>query len=137
VPAESNTIAAMSQNGLLVGIRTAVGAGTWVAPRLAGRMFGLDAVANPQLPYVGRLFGIRDVALGAGLSMSSGESRKLWLQLGILCDAADAVAGVLAGRKGELSKASTALVTAPALLGMVLGVAALQAADADAAPPIS
>ena len=34
------------------------------------------------------------------------------------CDAADAAAGVLAGRRGELSKLSTVLVTAPALAGV-------------------
>ena len=39
----------------------AIGTGSWVAPRLSGRLFGLDAVANPQLPYIGRLFGVRDV----------------------------------------------------------------------------
>jgi hypothetical protein len=121
----------------LIGIRASIGAGAWVAPQLAGRLFGLDAVANPQLPYVGRLFGIRDVALAAGLGMSNGDGRKLWLQLGIMCDVADAAAGLLAGRKGELSKLSTVLVTAPALLGLALGVAALQGAEDGASPPIS
>jgi hypothetical protein len=127
----------MAGNGLLIGVRTAVGAGSWVAPELTGRLFGLDAVANPQLPYLGRLFGVRDVALGAGLALSSGQSRKLWLQLGIACDAADAVAGLLAGRKGQLSKVSTVLVTAPALLAIALGVAGLQGLDEPAASPIS
>jgi hypothetical protein len=119
---------------ILVGLRVAIGAGSWVAPRLAGRLFGLDAVANPQLPYVARLFGVRDVALGAGLQLSSVENRRLWLQVGILCDAADFVAGILAGRSGEISKVSTVLVTAPALAGVGLGVAALQAADEPPAP---
>lgn len=127
----------MSGTDVLVGLRVAIGAGTWAAPRLSGRLFGLDAVANPQLPYVGRLFGVRDVALGAGLSLSSGESRKLWLQLGLVCDAADAVAGLLAGRRGELPKVSTVLVTAPALLGIGLGIAGLQAAQDGSTPPLS
>lgn len=126
-----------ANNTALIGIRASIGAGTWVAPQLAGRLFGLDAVANPQLPYMGRLFGIRDVALAAGLSMSNGDGRKLWLQLGIMCDVADAAAGVLAGRKGELSKLSTVLVTAPALLAIALGVGALQGAEDGASPPIS
>ncbi len=117
----------MSQIAILTGLRTSVGSGAWLAPRLSGKLFGLDPAANPQLPYLGRLFGIRDVALGAGVQFSSGRSRRLWLQLGILCDSADAVAGILAGRKGELSKLSTVLVTAPALMGIGLGIAALQA----------
>ena len=126
-----------ANNTALIGIRASIGAGAWLTPQLAGRLFGLDPVANPQLPYVGRLFGIRDVALAAGVSMSNGEARKLWLQLGIMCDIADAAAGLLAGRKGELSKLSTVLVTAPALLGLALGVAALQGADDGASPPMS
>jgi hypothetical protein len=113
----------------LIGLRSSIGAGAWIAPRLAGRLFGLDAVANPQLPYVARLFGVRDVALAAGLGLSSGESRRLWLRLGIVCDAADAVAGILAGRGGQISKLSTVLVTAPALLGIGLGIAGLQAVE--------
>jgi hypothetical protein len=94
-----------------------------------GRLFGLDADANPQLPYVSRLFGARDVALAAGLALSGGQGRRLWLQLGIACDAADAVAGLVAGRNGELSKLSTVLVTAPAVLAVALQLAELQAAE--------
>ncbi|MGO9901554.1 MAG: hypothetical protein ACLP0J_18145 [Solirubrobacteraceae bacterium] len=119
----------MSGNDVLIGLRASIGAGAWVAPGLAGRLFGLDAIANPQLPYVGRLFGVRDVALAAGLQLSSGHSRRLWLELGILCDAADTVAGFLGGRNGQISKLSTVLVTAPALLGIGLGIAGLQAAE--------
>ena len=61
-------------NGL-VGLRTAVGAGAWLAPRLSARMFGLDPAGNPQAPYLGRLFGVRDVALALGTSSSSGSDR--------------------------------------------------------------
>ncbi len=116
----------MSGVTVLTGLRTSIGAGAWIAPRKTGRLFGLDAVANPQLPYVGRLFGIRDVALASGLLLSSGESRRLWLQLGLACDAADGIAAILAGRKGEISKLSTVLVTAPAVLALGLGIAALR-----------
>lgn len=125
----------MSPLSALIAIRASIGLGVWVAPALAGRLFGLDAGANPQLPYVGRLFGVRDVALAAGTQLSSGTGRRLWLQLGMLCDAADFAAGVIAGRRGEISKLSTVLVTAPALAGLGLGVAALQSAEAE--PPAS
>lgn len=118
----------------LVAIRANIGLGAWLAPRLAGRLFGLDAEANPQLPYVGRLFGARDVALGAGVAASSGNARRLWLQIGMACDAADAVAGLIAGRNGEISKVSTVLVTAPALMGIGLGLAALREGTGDPAP---
>jgi hypothetical protein len=124
----------MAENQVLIGMRASIGAGAWIAPGLAGRLFGLDAVANPQLPYVGRLFGVRDVALAAGLQLSSADSRRLWLKVGIVCDVADSVAGILAGRNGQISKLSTVLVTAPALLGIGLGIAGLRAAEDTPAP---
>ncbi len=119
----------MSPVNAIVAIRGAIGAVTWLTPRLSGRVFGLDAGANPQLPYVARLFAARDLALAAGLRCSQGDAQRLWLQIGIACDAADAVAGILAGRRGELSALSTARVTAPALAGVRLGLVALRGAD--------
>lgn len=93
----------------LVGLRGAVGAGAWLAPRLSGRLFGLDPAHNPQLPYLGRLVGVRDVALAFGLTTSSVAERSQWLRIGIACDLADAAAGALAARRGELSTQATAL----------------------------
>jgi hypothetical protein len=123
----------MSARTTLTGIRTLVGAGTWVAPRLSGSLFGLDVKANPQLPYVARLFAIRDLALAAGVQSSDGDAMRSWVQIGIACDAADAAAGILAGRRGELSRLSTVLVTATALMGVGLGISVLR--EADASPP--
>jgi hypothetical protein len=110
----------------LVGLRGAIGVGAWLAPRSSGRLFGLDPDANPQSPYLGRLFGARDAALAFGLSTSSGSQRSQWLRIGIACDLADAGAGLLAGRRGELPTRAAVLVTATALVAAALGVAALQ-----------
>lgn len=118
----------MSPLKALIALRVSIGSGTWLAPRLAGRLFGLDVEGNPQLPYVGRLFGVRDVVLGAGTQLSTGDSQRLWLALGMVCDAADAAAGLIAGRNGEIPRLTTVMVTAPALLGIALGAASLQAA---------
>ena len=125
----------MSSLKALAGIRAGIGVLTWLAPRLAARLFGIDPDANPQLPYVARLFAIRDLALAAGLQSSSGNALRLWVRIGMACDAADAAAGVLAGRRGELSTLSTALVTAPALAGVQLGTAVLRDIDAPADQP--
>jgi hypothetical protein len=110
----------------LIALRGAIGTGAYVAPRLSGRLFGLDPAANPQAAYLGRLFGVRDVALAFGLSAARDAQRSIWLRIGIACDLADAAAGVLAGRRGELPKRTTVLVTATALVAAALGVAALQ-----------
>jgi hypothetical protein len=106
--------------------RIAVGAGTWLAPSLAGRLFGLDPEGNPQLPYVGRLFGARDVALGAGALRSSRKLKDAWLTAGLACDAADVAAGVLAGARGQLPASAAALVTATAAAFAAAGVWLLQ-----------
>jgi hypothetical protein len=94
--------------------RMAVGAGAWLTPNLSGRMFGLDPEGNPQLPYVGRLFGARDVVLGAGVLRSSRKQKDAWMTAGLACDVADVAAGALAGARGTLPPAAAALVTATA-----------------------
>ncbi|MCW2984783.1 MAG: hypothetical protein JWR63_2353 [Conexibacter sp.] len=106
--------------------RLAVGGSAFAAPRLTGRAFGLDADANPQAPYLARLFGARDAALGIGILTSRGDAQRQWLMIGAGCDAADALAGIAGGRAGYLPKAASALVTAAALGGIVLGVLALR-----------
>jgi hypothetical protein len=119
----------MSEIQLLTILRAGIGIGALLAPRLAVRLLGLDA--HPQLPFLARLLGIRDAALAVGLQLSPPENRSLWLQLGLVCDATDGLAGILAGRRGELSRASTVLVSAPAAFGCGLGVAALRSLERD------
>ncbi len=111
-------------NGL-AGLRLAVGISSWATPRVAGRLFGLDADANPQAPYLARLFGIRDVALAWGALSSTGTAQRQWLVAGLACDAADAVAGVVGGRAGYLPQLTSVLVTGTAVSAALLGAAAL------------
>ena len=68
----------MSEGGALkalVGLRIGIGVASWATPRVAGKLFGLDAKANPQSPYLARLFGARDIALGVGALSSEGDAR--------------------------------------------------------------
>ncbi|HLB20703.1 MAG TPA: hypothetical protein VK605_01230 [Solirubrobacteraceae bacterium] len=109
----------------LAGVRIAVGVASWTTPRLAGRLFGLDAQANPQSPYLARLFGVRDIALAWGALNSEGDARRQWLTAGLACDAADAAAGIAGGRGGYLPKLTSVLVSGTALSAIALGVAAL------------
>jgi hypothetical protein len=110
----------------LAALRLAVGVSSWATPRVAGKLFGLDAKANPQSPYLARLFGIRDIALAWGTLGSEGESQKQWLIAGLACDLADTVAGVAGGRGGYLPKVTSALVTGTALSAAALGASALR-----------
>ncbi|MCW2995554.1 MAG: hypothetical protein JWQ18_3049 [Conexibacter sp.] len=110
-------------------LRLIIGVSSWATPRLAGKTFGLDAAANPQSPYLARLFGARDVALGYGILTTKGDTQRQWLAIGAACDAADAVAGVAGARAGYLPKLTGVLVTATALLAAALGVAALRESE--------
>jgi hypothetical protein len=111
---------------LLPGMRLAIGTGAWAMPGMTGKVFGFDLAEDHEATYLGRLFGIRDVALGVGVLANSGEQRRMWLQLGILCDLADAAAGLLAMRSG-VNKRAGALATLTALAAAGMGVAALGA----------
>lgn len=110
----------------LIGVRMAVGLAVWTTPRIAGRAFGIDAAGNPQLPYLARLFGARDVALACGVLGTQGDPRRQWLLAGVACDIADTLAGIAGARRGYLPKLTSALVTATALSGVVLGAAVLR-----------
>jgi hypothetical protein len=109
----------------LVGLRLAVGAASWLTPGPAGKLFGLDLPANPQAPYLARLFGARDVALAWGSVSSAGDARRQWLLAGLACDLADAAAGVAGRRGGYLPKLTSVLVTGTAVAAVGLGAAAL------------
>jgi hypothetical protein len=116
-------------------VRTVVGVAAWVAPRLSGKAFGLNIDDNPQGPYIGRLFGVRDVAFAYGLSTTQGEAQDRWLVAGVGCDLADAAASIAGWRAGYLSTFTGVLVTAAALHGASLGIAALRGGgDSPAAP---
>jgi hypothetical protein len=118
----------------LVAIRAVVGAAAWVAPRVSARAFGLKSDENPQAPYIGRLFGARDVALAYGAMSTGGAEQNRWLAAALGCDIADAAAGIAAWRAGYLSPFSSLLVTAAALNGVALGLVALNGGDSAAAP---
>lgn len=109
----------------LAGVRVAVGLTSWLLPRPTGAMFGLSAKANPQAPYLARLFGVRDVALAYGALSSEGEQQRQWLAIGVACDVADAAAGIAGGKRGYLSKLSSSLVTGVSLIAALLGALAL------------
>jgi hypothetical protein len=110
----------------LAALRLAIGAASWAAPRVAGKLFGLDAKANPQSPYLARLFGVRDIALAWGTLGSEGDTQRQWLMAGLACDAADTLAGIAGGRGGYLPKVTSVLVTGTALSAAALGAAALR-----------
>lgn len=114
---------------LLPGLRIAIGALALVAPNLAGKLFGFNPAANPQASYFARLFGVRDIVLGVGTVMTTGPSRRLWWQLGILTDATDTLSAALGARDGSVPVRAAVMAGLTAAAATGLGVAALAAEE--------
>ena len=78
-------------------------------------------------PLIGLMFAL----LGVGLLASSGDARRLWWNIGIACDLADAGSAMVelaAGRVPRNGRTAVMLLASP-FLGAALGAAALAAGD--------
>src|ERR1700760_1422182 len=109
--------------GLSLG-RLAIGTVALASPDLAGKLFRLDAEANPQLPYMTRMFASREIALGAVTLLARGKARRKLVALGMGVDGADAFAGIDAMRSGAVSQSVGVGLTAPAVGAVVAGMVA-------------
>ncbi|HEX2015204.1 MAG TPA: hypothetical protein VGN69_00810 [Solirubrobacteraceae bacterium] len=112
-------------NSLIVS-RMGLGTAVWLFPRPVAKLFGLDVVGNPQIPYLGRILGTRDITLAGGVLLTKGDARRQWLLAGFASDCADVFAALLGGLGGYLPKRTTAILTAAALAPMVRGAIALR-----------
>jgi hypothetical protein len=110
--------------GLAYG-RIAVGTVALVSPSLAARLLLLDKRANPQLPYMTRLFGSREIALGALTVASSGAARERLVQVGIAVDGADVLTGLAGAVSGAVPKKAGILMALVAAGAVATGVGGL------------
>ena len=111
---------------VLNGGRYAVGGTSLVAPRLAGRVFGIDPEDNPAAPFIGRLFGVRAVLMAWLLSCSHGQERQRQLRAGVVVDVTDALAAVVAARTGQLAPRAATSAFAAAILEASIGLRLLR-----------
>ena len=111
--------------GLSLG-RIAVGIVAFARPDVVGKLLQLDPGRTPQLAFVARLAGSRDVALGLLTLLTRGRTRRALVVAGIAVDAADAATGWLAVRDDALSKKAAAGVITPALGAVGAGIAGLR-----------
>lgn len=105
--------------------RIAIGATALASPDLAGKLFRLDVGRNPQLPYMSRMFGSREIALGAVTLLAKGSARRKLVALGIAVDGADAFAGYDAMRTGAVNQSVGIGLTLPAVGAVVAGAIGL------------
>jgi hypothetical protein len=111
--------------GLAYG-RIAVGTISLLSPKLAARLFLLDPNTNPQLPYLGRLFGSREIALGVITLAAPDDARRRLVQVGVAVDAADALTGIASVVSGNVPKKTALLLTVAGVASTTTGVLALQ-----------
>mgnify|MGYP000541219842 CR=1 FL=1 len=106
--------------GLSLG-RIALGIGALAAPGTTARLFGVDPDANPQLGIFGRMFGAREIALGAVTLAARGSLRRNLTVVGIAVDGADAASGVVELAGGGMPKLQGgALVAVATTIGLLL-----------------
>ena len=107
--------------GLSLG-RIAIGVGAIASPRLTARMFGLKPSTETQGALFTRLFGVREIALGALTLTSKGDLRRTLVVAGVAVDSGDAATGVIGLARKEV----------PVLAGVMLVAVALGAAGSGA-----
>ena len=101
--------------------RTALGVSTLLAPRLASKAFFLDPDENPQLPVLGRMWGIRNLSLAAGMYGSTGANRAKWWRLQVAVDGLDFLVIATEWRRGSVPGPTAALMAGAALGATTLG----------------
>jgi hypothetical protein len=111
--------------GLALG-RIVVGTIALVSPDLAAKLFLLNSSTNRQLPYMTRMFGSREIALGGLTLASSGAARRRLVQVGIAIDGADAFTGIAAASSGAVPKKTGYALAAVAAGAVASGFAAFQ-----------
>src|SRR5215207_11711042 len=104
--------------------RIAVGAAFVLFPGLAGRAWiGSDAGRRP-VKVLARAFGARDLAIGLGavIALDRGAPVRGWIEAGVLSDAIDTAASLLAGSSipPAIRWPSVALGVSSAALGALL-----------------
>jgi hypothetical protein len=106
-------------------VRLAIGGVVLLAPGVVSRWIGPRA-GEPPVKTLTRSLGARDVALGAGLlaALDRGEAAGPWLRAGVVADATDLVATLVALR--HLPRAGALAAAAAAGGGVLVGTRLLR-----------
>jgi hypothetical protein len=117
---------------LLLSTLRAVGGAAFLAPTVGTKTFGITDDAEGA--YLVRLFAARNIAFAAGVLLSKGNSRRLWYQAGVICDALDVAAGLIGFREGK-KRSSAAVDTGAAFAFTLIGLAGMLAERSEEEAP--
>lgn len=107
------------------GLSVALGAAAVLAPTKTARLLGVKGADSGAGPLFVRMIGVRNAVMGLRTLQATGDDQAKALQAGLAVGAVDAVAVLLAARKGRVTK--------KAALGMLLLLGAIATAGAVAA----
>lgn len=110
--------------GLAIG-RVGIGAVSILSPSLASRLFLMEPAKDGTTRTLSRLFGTREVALGALTLAAKKSERRRLVTVGIAVDGSDAVTGLLSAIKGEGSRKGGVLLAAVGAGAVVAGLQGL------------
>ncbi len=112
----------LSARKTLASIRVVLGIGALLAPRLTGKVFGIDVDANPAVPYLARLFGARELFMASPFLMPApGLDEQELAARAVPVDTADAIAALAAGLKGYLPWRAVVPAAGTAMAAAYLG----------------
>ena len=112
----------VATRAILVG-RFTLGAVGLLLPRFTTRLLVADPDANPAACFLMRMFGVRDIFLGAAPLLVPEPGRSRILGTATWVDLTDATAAAIAGLTGQISPRSSAVCVAAALTGASLSAA--------------
>lgn len=105
-------------------LRTTLGVGGFLTPRLGLRVLGISRW-TPETPYFVRVFASRDAALGVLTLLAAPADRAMLLKVGLAVDGSDALASLLALRAGSIGRGTGVVLTAASLAAVATGAVAL------------
>lgn len=115
----------MTATTLLAAARLALAVTAVLAPRTGAGLFRMNVEGTPAVA-MGRMFGIRNAALAAGLlRLDAITAPRTFVLINVIVDLVDALAFVAAGRRREIGTAATVLGTGVALSAVGVGAAGL------------
>ncbi len=106
-----------------------MGVSALLAPRVVAKLLGIDPADNPAIPYITRMFGVRELYMASPFLMPApGLDEQELASRAVPVDAIDAAAAFAAGLKGYLPWRAALPATAIAAGGTWLGAQAAKQA---------
>lgn len=111
---------------ILINVRAGIGWSAILAPRMLGRVFGLDADAERAMVYFARLFGVRQLIISyqlyqAQTPSSTADEMEEALRQGILVDGCDLLSATVAGLRHDIPVRTSVMGASTAALATLLG----------------